>query len=127
MMENKDVIEWLLENKNPGVKYRTQTEILGITGDKDEVKDWIFGKLPKDWYEAKGLWYGYYLTALAELGVSKDYIPHAYIDRALYHVENNFAFACSDFMLIRALIMLGYHENEKVQRFLHLDMEIAIY
>lgn len=26
---NKEVINWLLEDSNPAIKYRTQTEILG--------------------------------------------------------------------------------------------------
>lgn len=125
-MENNEVIEWLLQDKNLGVKYRTQTEIMGVAGDKDQVKEWIFGKLPKDWYETKGLWYGYYITALAEVGLSKEDVPYEYIERALYHVENDFSCACSDFMLIRALVMLGYYENEEVRNILTTLDKLAL-
>ncbi len=125
-MENNEVIEWLLQDKNPGVKYRTQTEIIGVAGDKDQVKEWIFGKLPKDWYETKGLWYGYYITALAEVGLSKEDVPYEYIERALYHVENDFTCACSDFMLIRALVMLGYYENEVIRNILTTLDKLAL-
>ncbi len=49
--------DWLTENDNPAVKYRTLTEILDKQADKLEVKEWIFNKLPENWYETNGLWY----------------------------------------------------------------------
>ena len=38
-MQNFDsaVIDWLMEETNPAVKYRTQTDILGETDDKSPV------------------------------------------------------------------------------------------
>lgn len=32
-------IGWLLEESNPAIKYRTQTEILGQSADASEVKE----------------------------------------------------------------------------------------
>ena len=44
-----EVMNWLLEDSNPAVKYRTQTELLGQDGDKELVANWIFSKIPQDW------------------------------------------------------------------------------
>lgn len=89
--EFKDnVIEWLLEDENPSVKYRTLVELLGKPQNSDEVIKAkagisssknvtnIFSKLDNN-----GLWphkpkyYGgfttfFFLGALAELGLNKD-------------------------------------------------------
>lgn len=125
-MNSNNVIEWLLDDENPAVKYRTQTEILGISGEKEKAKEWIFSKLPKDWYETKGMWYGYYITALAEAGLTKDDIPCEYLDKAIDIINNEFACACSDFLLLRALIMLGCHDNEVIQNILHILSERSL-
>jgi hypothetical protein len=63
---NESVISWLLEEDNPAIQYRTQTELLNQKVSNAKVKEWIFSKLPTDWYNTKGLWYNYYVTALAE-------------------------------------------------------------
>jgi len=49
-----NVINWLLEDDNPAVKYRTQTEIIGQSTDKTAVIDWLNAFLPTDWKERKG-------------------------------------------------------------------------
>lgn len=79
---NKEVINWLLEDSNPAIKYRTQTEILGQTVDVTPAKEWVYSKLPEEWYKTKGLWYIYYVTALAQCGLSKDDISSEQIGRA---------------------------------------------
>jgi hypothetical protein len=66
---------WLLEDDNPAVKFRSQTEILGLSGDRAAAASWIFGNMPESWHEQKGLWYRYYITALAECGLSYGDIP----------------------------------------------------
>lgn len=38
---NEKNIDWLLEDNNPAIKYRTQTELLGKTVDNTEAKAWI--------------------------------------------------------------------------------------
>lgn len=50
---NNEVINWLLEDNNPAIKYRTQTELLKQSADVNEAKDWIFSKLPDNWYDSK--------------------------------------------------------------------------
>jgi hypothetical protein len=81
-MDNNQVIEWLLGDDNPAVKYRTQTEILGQSADRNAAMQWIFVKLPANWHETKGLWYTYYVTALAECGLKADDIDASHIQRA---------------------------------------------
>lgn len=111
-----EIINWLLEDNNPAVKYRTQTELLGQTADITDVKTWIFAKLPQDWFEAKGLWYTYYITALAECGLNKNDIPLEYLTRALDNIENNFEYGCADFMLLRSLVKLGFVKHPSVTK-----------
>lgn len=84
-----DVIQWLLEDENPAVKYRTQTELLGETADKALVVSWVNGFLPTDWQERTGLWYTYYLTALAECELTVEDIP-MYVERAIEFEGRNF-------------------------------------
>lgn len=110
-----DVINWLLEYNNPAIKFRTQTEILGQTGDVSQAKKWIYSKLPEKWYETKGLWYVYYVTSLAECGLSKDDIPFEYLSKAFDELDINFQYGCGDFMLLRALIKLGFHEHKTIE------------
>ena len=105
---------WLLEDNNPAVKYRTQTEIMGQTADVDEAREWIFSKLPANWFETKGLWYAYYLTALSECGLSKEDVPMKYLQKAFDEIED-FQYGCADFMLLRALVMLGFKEHEAIK------------
>ena len=75
---NFEVINWLLEDNNPAVKYRTQTELLDETSDISLVKQWINSKIPTNWFNTKGLWYVYYVTALAECGLTRNDISASY-------------------------------------------------
>ena len=74
-MSTDSVIQWLLEDNNPAVKYRTINEILGETADREPVIAWLNKSLPEDWTERKGLWSVYYLTAFAECGLSFEDVP----------------------------------------------------
>lgn len=105
---NDKIIKWLLEDDNPAVKYRTQTEILGQSADRTQAAEWIYSKLPEDWYEINGLWYVYYVAALAECGLTKDDIPHEHIKKAFDVINNKLECSCGDFMLLSALVKLGY-------------------
>lgn len=77
-----DIINWLLEDDNPAVKYRTQTEILGKRGDRSSVKPWVLGNFPENWQQTNGLWYRYYITALAECGLTYQEIPSEMLEKA---------------------------------------------
>ena len=63
------VLQWLLEDYNPAVKYRTQTELFGETADKSPVVAWVNDFLLADWMKREGLWSVYYLNAFAECGL----------------------------------------------------------
>lgn len=113
---NEEVIAWLLEESNPAVRYRTKIEMLNESADKQPVIDWITGKLPTDWRERTGLWRTYFLTAIAECGLSADD----------FDIDKNFALmihdgdgkienSCDDFMYFRALVQLGLGNELIVQ------------
>lgn len=112
-MFNESVISWLLKDDNPAIQYRTKTELLEMSADKDKVVEWINTFMPEDWYNTKGLWYRYYITVLAECGLTCDNIRIQHIEKAFNDLENSFDCNCGDFMLLRALVKLGY-ENEPV-------------
>ena len=109
------MMNWLLEDNNPAVKYRTQTELLGQSADRTNVIKWIFNKLPENWYDIKGLWYCYYVTALAECGLSVKDIPYKYLHKAFDGLETMFDCNCGDFMLLRALVKLGCFSNQTIK------------
>ena len=109
---NNSVISWLLSDDTPAVKYRTQTEILDEKADRKEVSEWILSKLPADWHETKGLWYSYYVTALAECGLRVEDVDPVHIQRAL-ELPQTFDGGCAAFMLLRALIKLGFADVAK--------------
>ncbi len=115
-MEKNDVIQWLLEDENPAVKYRTQTELLGETADKALVVSWVNGFLPTDWQERTGLWYTYYLTAFAECGLTFEDIPML-VERAIeFEGGNDFGYGCGDYMRLRSLIRLGLGNEPAVTK-----------
>ena len=108
---NNDVIKWLLEENNPAIKYRTQTEILGEKADKESVIAWVNEFLPADWKEREGLWSVYYLTPLAECGLFFDDVS---IDKEkAIHFGDDYRFehSCGDYMRLRALVRLGLAEE----------------
>lgn len=110
-----ELINWLLEEDNPAVRYRTQTEILNLPGNKSTVIKWIFTSLPQNWHETSGLWYVYYLTALAECGLSRTDIRADQLAKAFEMLEGDFSCGCADFMLLTALIRLGCAEHPAVR------------
>jgi len=113
-----DAIQWLLEDGNPAVQYRTKTEILGEEADSADARTWILSKLPANWHETKGLWYRYYVTALAECGLRYSDVPEGCLDRALAELEGGFECSCADFMLLSALVRLGLGECAAIRNIL---------
>ena len=108
------VIEWLLEDNNPAVKYRTLTEILGEPADKKPVIAWLHNALPADWIERKGLWSAYYLTACAESGLTYNDIPGSKDIASVYGNYNPFEHGCGDYMSLRAFVRLGLANEPKI-------------
>ena len=113
---NNDIINWLLEENNPAIVYRTRTEILDEKADITASKEWIFGKLPENWHEQSGLWYIYYITALAECGLKYGDIAPKCLKKAFDGLDSVFDGGCGDFMLLRALVKLGCGDNDTVRR-----------
>lgn len=116
VINQSDRINWLLEDSNPAVKYRTQTELLGLAGDRGKVADWLIDRLPANWPEAKGLWFNYYITAFAECGLSFEDLPGEAIEKAFALFDENIDCGCGEFMLLTALMKLGLQNHPAMER-----------
>ena len=113
------VIAWLLEDDNPAVKYRTQTELLGKTADKSPVIAWVNDFLPADWIEREGLWSVYYLNTFAECGLTFKDVPLGK-EKAIHFGSNyRFEHSCGDYMRLRALVRLGLADEPSISDFIH--------
>ena len=110
---DSNIINWLLEEKNPIIAYRTKKELLNEKSKNFNVINWLNSFLPIDWQDTKGMWLIYYYTAIAECGLNKNDIK---IDK--HKIFNRFKdvtieYGCEDFMLLRAFIMLGFYDEVK--------------
>ena len=114
MDRRHEEIQWLLQDNHPAIRYRCITELLGEEADRQAVIAFVHGLLPKDWREAEGLWFTYYLTAIAECGLTRAdiEIPREKVLSPME--EGSFDFNCEDFMMLRALVLLGYHDEPRV-------------
>ena len=107
-MGNKDsVIDWLLEDTNPAVAYRTRIELLGEKGDSVKAIQWMKKILPDGWQDVKGLWATYYYNAIAESGLTRADIKINKSKAIDTYKAGKFNYGCGDFMKLRALIMPG--------------------
>ena len=115
-----DVLNWLLEDENPEVKYRTMIELLDMPKDKSEVKKAYNSllnsgtvslvmdkfKLNKKWEDVTAL------IALAEFGLTRsDISTDDYIERIIKSMDLKYM-KCSKILLLRNLVSLGYYEHE---------------
>jgi hypothetical protein len=72
--------------------------------------------LPADWRERTGLWYVYYLTAIAECGLTYEDIPFD-IEKAMHFGDNDrLEHGCGDYMQLRALVRLGLADEASVSK-----------
>lgn len=110
------LIDWLLGDDNPAVKYRTQTQILGLPGNKEAVSAWLVNKLPDNWPETKGLWFIYYITAFAECGLSFEDLPRKAIETAFALFDETIDCGCGELMLLTALMKLGLQDHPDMMR-----------
>ena len=113
-----DIIAWLLAAGNPAVQHRTKTELLGQEDDLAETLAWITQKLPADWHKTKGLWYVYYVNALAECGLNRSLLPPEWFEPAMDRIQTKFDFSCESFMLLQAMVALGFAETPEIQKLL---------
>jgi hypothetical protein len=113
-MSDSALIQWLLEDDNPAVKYRTQTELLDEAADKSAVVAWAADFLPIDWRSREGLWSVYYLNTFAECGLVFEDVP---LEKAIHFGnDDRFEHGCSDYMHLRALIRLGLGNEPSVAK-----------
>jgi hypothetical protein len=122
-----NVINWLTEDTNPAIKYRTLIELCAQTpGECADEYAAIWGHKPVirlfSKQDGNGLWANdsyEYLTACAELGLYRDERLDRYIT---YIVESLRArldksdddFGCCTPLMLRALVMMGYYERDDV-------------
>ena len=125
------MINWLLEDKNPAIKYRTLTEICGESGEDVYDLIWeqksIVNMMKKQ--DENGLWeserkyYGNfldlkYLTAFAEHGIKKDARLDRFVDVTVNNMlSSNDLAGCAAPLVLRALVMMGYDVSELVEKF----------
>jgi hypothetical protein len=108
---NNSVMEWLLQDDNPAIQYRTRTELLNEKTDNSKAVDWIRSILPADWKNTKGLWLTYFYNAIAECGIGGFELGIKKDDIINYFKDNPFEYNCQNFMQLRAFLMLGF-KNE---------------
>jgi len=128
-----NVLDWLLEDENPAIKYRTLTEL----NDKDPAdyqeyysKIWEQKQIKKllSKQDSNGLW-GMkdirdinsiqILMTFAEYGLSKDERIDKYVDFIINKMNewkhNDIdVFTCYAPVSLRSLVMLGYHDRSDV-------------
>ena len=110
MVLDSKIIDWLTENNNPVIEYRTKFELLDEKANKSKVIDWVKNILPADWKHTKGLWLTYYYTAIAECGLNGSELGINEKDIIEHYKNNHFEYGCGDFMSLRAFIMLGFEK-----------------
>lgn len=114
------IVDWLLEEDNPGVRLRTLTALCAYPPDREEVRaarQAVTQTLPAardlSWLELKGQIVVYSLTGLAESGLSGH---HVAIEPAVGRLlAQPFDAGCGELMALRALVMLGYGTDPRLQ------------
>lgn len=126
-MNENTAIQWLLEDNNPAVKYRTQTEILDFQKDSAEVKQTYNALISSNQVKAamtlfdigKDYSDAHALSALAEYGLHRTDIDiDSYVDRLI--TNTNFHDGCGEGFLLRNLVALGYADHPAVEKELSL-------
>ena len=119
-----EVLNWLLEDQNPEVKYRTMIELLDMPKDRLEVKKaydnllnsdtvrFVMDKFKqnKKWDDVTAF------IALAEFGLTRnDISTDDYMERIIKSMDLKYM-KCSKILLLRNLVLLGYYEHEWVKK-----------
>ncbi|MFT4147088.1 MAG: hypothetical protein QM644_21830 [Mobilitalea sp.] len=117
-----NVINWLLEDGNPEVKYRTMIELLDMPKDDSEVKR-VFDDLQKsevvglimDKFKVNKKWEDVTaFLALAEIGLTRVDVPiDEYMERAIKNLD--LSMKCAKILLLRNLVSLGYYNHTWVK------------
>lgn len=120
-----EIRDWLLEENNPAVRLRTLTGLCGYPDNDPEVrearqrvKETLSAAVDLSWMDLDGQTLVYHLTALAEAGLVRDDLPvEPVISRLL---SQPFDANCADLMALRAMVMLGYGNDERLTKRLGL-------
>lgn len=117
-----NIVDWLLEEDTPEIRYRTMTELLGMSKDDLAVKD-AFEQLLSSEAVVKTVksfdigksWTDYScLSALAEFGLTRrDVLIDAYVERLIANTD--FKMMCGEALLLRNLVALGYYDEPSVK------------
>lgn len=120
---NDNVVQWLLEDSNPAVKYRTKTELINLDYNSQDVKSSREQLLLSDDVKSalsffqigKAYADAYAFSALAEYGLTRHDIN---IDDRVEKYIANYGFndGCGEGFLLRNLIALGYYEHPLVNQ-----------
>jgi hypothetical protein len=115
----EDNLNWLLENDNPGVRVRTLVGLCSYRENHPIVKEARQRGIQQfkpahdlSWMALKGQILVYNLTALAEMGLTFEDVPiEPVVDRLL---SQSFDANCADLMTLRAMVMLGYANDDRM-------------
>lgn len=113
------ILNWLLEEDNPGVRLRTLTGLCDLPKDHPYVTDArqkilqaIDTARDLSWMGLDGQILVYNLTALAEMGLTREDVSVGpVVDRL---ISQPFDANCADLMALRAMVMLGYGRDARV-------------
>lgn len=116
---NTHVLDWLLEEDNPGVRLRALSGLCerpdnnaAMIATRRLVIETLGVARDLSWMQENGIRRMYNLTALAECGLTRDDVPVDPAVDALLALP--FDANCGDYMLLRALVMLGYGADGRV-------------
>ncbi len=160
MESNNKVIDWLLEEKEPSIRYKTLIELLDYQKDSDDILaakekvsecknvERIFSRTnDKGIFPHKPEYYGNfttfnYLTALFELGITKDdsrifpivdWILTPGLDKPEHFVQKEFDDAyildennlgsCRQIGFLSTLVRLGYLDDPRVKRLIDIFID----
>lgn len=116
------VINWLLEDDTPEVKYRAMTELLGMSKNEPEVKKAYENLLSSkslgfvmDKFKLNNKWEDVNaFLALTDFGLTRFDVPiDAYLERIIKNM--NSSMKCARILLLRNLVSLGYYQHPWVQ------------
>jgi len=118
-----DLINWLLEDETPEIKYRTMIELLDKPREDLSVdsayKALIDSKAVAaaiDKFKADKKWEDFNaLCTLAEFGLTKDDVPIDHYVQRFITATNFDNLMCGKVLLLRNLVALGYFDDDRVQ------------
>jgi hypothetical protein len=120
---DSNTLTWLLEPSNPAVKYRTQTELLGLHTGNEELKKTRAALLASDLTQSamklfdvgKTFMDIHALSALSEYGLTRNDVDiDRYADRLIE--ETGFHDGCGEWIILRNLVVLGYANHPAVKK-----------